>query len=157
MDQLRFNSGNSGILESTREYSGITRGSYGNDSGMTREYLGDSGRVRDMTEEKKRNLVVLCKRCLWTLTYQSNPFAKVVLANLSSLQRSLAMRTRNLKRNTGWYDPKIARGMDRKWWDRGSGWRVLFYGFCCTCWSLLGFKRCGPKNHGQVKSRFSTN
>ena len=49
MDWLGFNSGNSGILESTREYSGITRGSYGNDSGMTREYLGDSGRVRDMT------------------------------------------------------------------------------------------------------------
>ena len=49
MDQLGFNSGNSGILESTWEYLGITRGSYGNDSGMTREYLGDSGRVRDMT------------------------------------------------------------------------------------------------------------
>ena len=49
MDQLRFNSGNSGILESTREYSGITRGSYRNDSGMTWEYLGDSGRVWDMT------------------------------------------------------------------------------------------------------------
>ena len=42
MDQLGFNSGNSGILESTR-------GSFGNDSGMTREYLGDSGRVWDMT------------------------------------------------------------------------------------------------------------
>ena len=49
MDRLRFNSGNSGILESTWEYSGITWGSYGNDSGMTREYLGDSGRVWDMT------------------------------------------------------------------------------------------------------------
>ena len=49
MDRLGFNSGNSGILESTQEYSGITRGSYGNDSGMTWEYLGDSGRVRDMT------------------------------------------------------------------------------------------------------------
>ena len=49
MDRLGFNSGNSGILESTREYSGITWGSYGNDSGMTREYLGDSGRVQDMT------------------------------------------------------------------------------------------------------------
>ena len=49
MDWLGFNSGNSGILESTREYLGITRGSYGNDSGMTQEYLGDSGRVWDMT------------------------------------------------------------------------------------------------------------
>ena len=49
MDWLGFNSGNSGILESTREYLGITRGSYGNDSGMTREYLRDSGRVWDMT------------------------------------------------------------------------------------------------------------
>ena len=49
MDRLGFNSGNLGILESTQEYSGITRGSYGNDSGMTREYLGDSGRVQDMT------------------------------------------------------------------------------------------------------------
>ena len=47
MDQLGFNSEDSGILESTWEYSGMTRGSYGNDSGMTREYLGDSGRVRD--------------------------------------------------------------------------------------------------------------
>ena len=27
----------------------MTRGSYRNDSGMTQEYLGDSGRVRDMT------------------------------------------------------------------------------------------------------------
>ena len=50
MDQLGFNSGNSGILESTQEYSGITRGSYRYDSGMTREYLGDSGRVQDMTD-----------------------------------------------------------------------------------------------------------
>ena len=49
MDRLGFNSGNSGILESTREYLGITRGSYRNDLGMTQEYLGDSGRVRDMT------------------------------------------------------------------------------------------------------------
>ena len=49
MDQLRFNSGNSGILESTQEYSGITWGSYGNDSGMTQEYLRNSGRVQDMT------------------------------------------------------------------------------------------------------------
>ena len=49
MDQLRFNSGNSGILESTQEYLGMTQGSYGNDLGMTQEYLGDSGRVRDMT------------------------------------------------------------------------------------------------------------
>ena len=49
MDQLGFNSGNLGILESTREYLGITRGSYRNDLGMTREYLGGSGRVRDMT------------------------------------------------------------------------------------------------------------
>ena len=49
MDRLWFNSGNSGILESTQEYLGITWGSYGNDSGMTWEYLGDSGRVRDMT------------------------------------------------------------------------------------------------------------
>ena len=46
MDRLRFNSGNSGILESTREYLGMTRGSME----MTREYLGDSGRVRDMTD-----------------------------------------------------------------------------------------------------------
>ena len=52
MDRLRFNSGNSGILESTQEYLGMTWGSYGNDSGMTREYLGDSGRVRDMTISK---------------------------------------------------------------------------------------------------------
>ena len=49
MDRLGFNSGNSGILESTREYLGITQGSYGNDLGMTWEYLGDSGRVWDMT------------------------------------------------------------------------------------------------------------
>ena len=49
MDQLGFNSGNSGILESTWEYLGITWGSYGNDLGMTQEYLGDSGRVWDMT------------------------------------------------------------------------------------------------------------
>ena len=49
MDWLRFNSGNSGILESTWEYSGMTCGSYGNDLGMTWEDLGDSGRVRDMT------------------------------------------------------------------------------------------------------------
>ena len=49
MDRLGFNLGNSGILESTQEYLGITQGSYGNDSGMTWEYLGDSGRVRDMT------------------------------------------------------------------------------------------------------------
>ena len=53
MDRLGFNSGNSGILESTQEYSGITQGSYGNDSGMTREYLGDPGRVRDMTTPPK--------------------------------------------------------------------------------------------------------
>ena len=50
MDQLGFNLGNSGILESTREYSGITRGSFGNDSGMTRKYLGDSSKVWDMTD-----------------------------------------------------------------------------------------------------------
>ena len=50
MDWLGFNSGNSGILESTWEYSGITWGSFGNDSGMTREYLGDSGKVQDMTQ-----------------------------------------------------------------------------------------------------------
>ena len=50
MDRLGFNSGNSGILESTWEYSGITRGSFRNDLGMTREYLGDSGKVRDMTQ-----------------------------------------------------------------------------------------------------------
>ena len=50
MDQLGFNSGNSGILESTQEYSGMTQGSYGNDSGMTWKYLRDSGRVRDMTD-----------------------------------------------------------------------------------------------------------
>ena len=49
MDQLGFNSGNSGILGSTWEYSGMTQESYGNDSGMTWEYLGDSGRVWDMT------------------------------------------------------------------------------------------------------------
>ena len=49
MNQLGFNSGNSGILESTQEYLGMTRESYRNDSGMTQEYLGDSGRVRDMT------------------------------------------------------------------------------------------------------------
>ena len=49
MDRVRFNLGNSGILESTQEYSGMTQGSYGNDSGMTQEYLGDSGRVWDMT------------------------------------------------------------------------------------------------------------
>ena len=49
MDRIGFNSENSGILESTREYLGMTRESYGNDSGMTQEYLGDSGRVRDMT------------------------------------------------------------------------------------------------------------
>ena len=28
----------------------MTWGSYGNDLGMTQEYLGDSGRVRDMTK-----------------------------------------------------------------------------------------------------------
>ena len=49
MDQLGFNSGNLGILESTQEYSGMTWGSYRNALGMTREYLGDSGRVQDMT------------------------------------------------------------------------------------------------------------
>ena len=49
MDWVRFNLGNSGILESTWEYLGMTQGSYGNDSGMTREYLGDSGRVWDIT------------------------------------------------------------------------------------------------------------
>ena len=49
MDRLGFNSGNSGILESTQEYSGMSQGLYGNDLGMTREYLGDSGRVWDMT------------------------------------------------------------------------------------------------------------
>ena len=49
MDRLRFNLGNLGILESTWEYLGITWGSYRNDLGMTREYLGDSGSVRDMT------------------------------------------------------------------------------------------------------------
>ena len=54
MDQLGFNSGNSGILESIREYSGMTRESYRNDSGITQEYLGDSGRVRDMTKAKER-------------------------------------------------------------------------------------------------------
>ena len=80
-------------------------------------------------EEKERNSVMLLKRCLWTLTYQHNPFAKVVLANLSCLQRGLATRTRNLERNTRWYDPKIARGVDWKWWDRSSGRCVLFYGF----------------------------
>ena len=53
MDQLGFNSEDSGILESTREYSGMTQGSYGNDSGMTREYLGDSGRVQDMTDPQQ--------------------------------------------------------------------------------------------------------
>ena len=50
MDRLGVNSGNSGILESTWEYSGMTQESYGNDLGMTREYLGDSSRVRDMTD-----------------------------------------------------------------------------------------------------------
>ena len=57
MDRLGFNSGNSGILESTLEYSGMTWGSYGNDSGMTWEYLGDSGRVRDMTPFPNENPV----------------------------------------------------------------------------------------------------
>ena len=52
MDRLGFNSGNSGILESTQKYSGMTRGLYGNDSGMTWEYLGNSGRVRDMTTDQ---------------------------------------------------------------------------------------------------------
>ena len=42
MDQVRFKSGNSGILESTQEYSGMTWGSYGNASGMTWKYLKDS-------------------------------------------------------------------------------------------------------------------
>ena len=66
MDQLRFNLGNSGILESTQEYSGMTLGSYGNDSGMTREYLGDSGRVRDMTtsiDSSRIKSAVLPKNC----------------------------------------------------------------------------------------------
>ena len=49
MDRLRFNLGNSRILESTQEYLGMMQGSYRNDSGMTWEYLGVSGRVRDMT------------------------------------------------------------------------------------------------------------
>ena len=53
MDQLGFNSGNLGILRSIREYSGMTWGSYRNDSGMTQEYLGDSGRVQDMTPSEK--------------------------------------------------------------------------------------------------------
>ena len=56
MDQLGFTLGNSGILESTQEYSGITWGSYGNDLGMTQEYLGDSGRVWDMTDVIKPNI-----------------------------------------------------------------------------------------------------
>ena len=67
MDQLRFNSGNSGILESTREYLGITRGSYGNDSGMTQEYLGDSGRVQDMTAPEH------CPEILFLLHFHSVP------------------------------------------------------------------------------------
>ena len=46
---MGFNSGNSGLLESTQEYLEMTRESYRNDSGMTQEYLGDSGRVWDMT------------------------------------------------------------------------------------------------------------
>ena len=50
MDRVGFNLGNSGILESTQEYSGMTWGSYRNDLGMTQEYLGDSGRVQDMTD-----------------------------------------------------------------------------------------------------------
>ena len=50
MDWVGFNSGNLGILESTQEYSGMTWGSYRNDLGMTQEYLGDSGRVWDMTQ-----------------------------------------------------------------------------------------------------------
>ena len=37
MDWVRFDSGNLGILESTQEYSGMTWGSYGNDSRMTQE------------------------------------------------------------------------------------------------------------------------
>ena len=50
MDRVGFNSGNSGILESTRKYSGVTWGSYRNDLGMTQEYLGDSGKVQDRTD-----------------------------------------------------------------------------------------------------------
>ena len=50
MDWLGFNSGDSGILESTQGYSGMTWGSYRNDSGMSWEYLGDSDRVQDMTD-----------------------------------------------------------------------------------------------------------
>ena len=42
MDWLRINSENLGIL-------GSTQGSCANDSGMTQAYLGDSGRVQDMT------------------------------------------------------------------------------------------------------------
>ena len=60
MDWLGFNLGNSGILESTQEYLGMTQGSYGNDSGMTREYLGDSGRVQDMTVCQTCNTLNCC-------------------------------------------------------------------------------------------------
>ena len=70
MDRLRFNSGNSGILESTREYSGMTWGSYRYDLGMTREYLGDSGRVWDMTELAFLN-VQMSKQSEHTATYLS--------------------------------------------------------------------------------------
>ena len=45
MDQVRFNLGNLGILESTQKYLWMTR-EY---SRMTQEYLGDSGRVQDMS------------------------------------------------------------------------------------------------------------
>ena len=81
-------------------------------------------------EEKERNSVMFFKWCLWSLTYHRNPFAKVILANFSYFQRGLATRTRDSVRNTRWYNPKIARGMDRRWWGKSSKRRVLFYCFC---------------------------
>ena len=63
MDWLGFNLGNLGILESTWEYLGITQGSYGNDSGMTQEYLGDSGRVVEKSSMTNNNVLMTYQTC----------------------------------------------------------------------------------------------
>ena len=57
---------------------------------------------------------MFCKWCLWSLTYQHDPFAEMILANLSNFQGFLAARTRNSERNTRWYDPKCER-VQLKW------------------------------------------
>ena len=99
MDQLGFNLGNSGILESTQEYSGITRGSYGNDLGMTQKYLGDSGRVRDMTSVEC--VMLLAELCVLSTLYTGIGFHKgisgtlCVSAHVLSIKIVLAPKSRS--------------------------------------------------------------